>query len=606
VNTSDSHQHKSDEFFPSPHAIAPFNTILARPDRHASRIPFLVFLAYVALLCNSVATELFWSDDPEEMDFVCSCPFVQLLFGHDAFGYFRPIKNILWFVFSRLEALGIEWCHILAIAIGIVSFFPVLSLCRRILENEWKALAAAVVWLLAPTLVSSVAWLSCVNIQIMVAFASASIVFHDKAWDRAAFRRSQVAFASVFLFLALLSYECAVALGPILIAFDWILRPDRLRDRNARIAHVCYWVTIGIYAVFRFLVGAIEKMSPRWIEATRAQLVLSSPFFTARHFADWLWPFGRFSVGGSYVWGEVSPFVLAGCAASGFAVLVFALFSRKRFPALSFCLIFAILAFAPVSNCLGFGNGPYGDYYLSLASIGLAAGSVEIVWRLVQIRGLLRLPALALAAAFVLVRVAAIPEAAHWARLWSRTDLAYAEAARNHPESIQNQLGALRCLVLKGDWDKALNLGRRIETRVGADSSFMAFVYSSRAIHAIVVEKNKDAAKDNLSLYDKVSNETETEKEIGFYEGLIAETIDGDLDAAEQKFRDALAGSQDRDHVVRCIKALARIEKNRGEWTKVVDLLEQAARISPKDSSLQMDLADAFREAGENGKVEGP
>lgn len=606
MNTSDSHQRKSDEFFPSPPSIAPFNTVLTRLNRQAFHIPFLLSLAYVALLCNSIATELFWSDDPEEMDFVRSRPFVQLLFGHDAFGYFRPIKNILWFVFSRLEPLGIEWCHVLAIAIGIVSFFPVLSLCRRILENEWKALAAAAVWLLAPTLVSSVAWLSCVNIQVMVAFAATAIVFHDKAWDRGAFRRSQVVFASVFLLLALLSYECAVALGPILIAFDWILRPERLRDGNARIAHVCYWVTIGLYVALRSLAGAIEKMSPRWIEATRAQLVLSSPFFTARHFVDWFWPFGRFSVGGSYFWGETPPIVLAGCAATGVAVVVFALFARKRFPALSFCLIFAILAFAPVSNCLGFGNGPYGDYYLSLASIGLAAGSVEIVWRLVQIRGRLLLPAFAVAVAFFSVRVAAIPEAARWARLWSRTDLAYAEAARNHPDSIQNQLGALRNLVLKGDWDKALSLGHRIETRVGADSSFMAFVYCSRAIHAIVVEKNKDAATGNLSLYAKVSNEAETEKEIGFYEGLIAETIDGDLDAAERKFRDTLDGSQDRDHVVRCIKALARIEKNRGEWTKVVDLLERAARISPKDSSLQMDLADAFREAGENGKVERP
>ena len=553
---------------------------------------------YVGLSTFSISHELFWSDDPEQLEFIHELSPVWLVFGHDVFGYFRPIKNIVWMAFANLAPFGIEWCHVLAIAIGILSFFPILAFCRRMLGNEWKALAAATIWILAPTLVSSVAWLSCVNIRIMVSFAALTIVFHDKAWNGASFHLSRSLAASGFLFLSLLSYECAVALAPILLAFDWILRPGRLRCRQEWYAHACHWIAVAVYLALRAHAGANVETQHRWIEATRGQLILSSPFFTARHFADWFWPFGRFSVGGSYVWGEVPPFVLAGCATIGVAVLAFALLERKRFPALSFCLLFAILAFAPVSNCLGFGNGPYGDYYLSLASIGLAAGSVEIVWRLAQIRGRLRLPALAVAATFVLVRVAAIPEAARWARLWSRTDLAYAEAVRNHPDSIQNQLGALRILVLDGDWDKALTLGHRIETRVGANSAFMTFVYCSRALHAIVVEKNKDAARDNLSLYAKVSNEPETEKEIGFYEGLIAETIDGDIDTARRQYREALDGSHDKEHVVRCIKALARIAGNRGEWTNAVNLLEQATNIAPEDVSLMWSLAIAHRKNG--------
>lgn len=528
-------------------------------DKIRKILLFLVPFVYVAVLCNSVTGELFWSDDPEEMAFVRSRSFSQLLVAHDAFGYFRPIKNLLWFGFSRLEPYGIEWCHILAIAIGIVSFFPVLLLCRRIFANEWKALAAATTWLLSPTLVSSAAWLSCVNIQMMVAFASAAIVLHDKGWEGGTFHPARFGCADVFLFLALVSYECAIAVVLILLAFDWILRPGRLRNRVAWKAHACHWIVAAVYLMLRAHVGANVKMQHRWIEATRGQLILSSPFFTARHFTDWFWPFGKFSVGGSYIWGEVSPMALAGCAAIGIAVLVFAILSRKRFPALSFCLLFALLAFAPVSNCLGHGNGPYGDYYLALASVGLSVGSIEIVWRIATIRGPLFLPAFAIAASFVLARVAAVPEAARWARFWSNDRLAYAESLHNHPESLQNQLGELRNLVVEQKWDEVLELGKQIERKVGPDSSFMRFVYVSRLLNAVINEKNKEAGKAALEGFSAVADEYENAGEVSYYRGVIAEFLDHDPSLAEAEYRKALEDSRDTELSNNCRKALDRI-----------------------------------------------
>ncbi len=559
---------------------------------------FLIPFLYVAVLCNSVTNELFWSDDSEEMYFVRTMSFSRLVFGFDVFGYFRPIKNLLWISFSRTEPFGIEWCHVIAIAIGILSFYPVLALCRRILGNEWKALAAAAVWLFSPTLVSSVAWLSCLNIRIMVAFAAAAIVFHDKAWDGDSFHRLQVFLAAIFLFLSLISYECAVAVVPILLVFDWFLRPGRLWTPCARFAHPFYWATVFLYVVLRRSAGAVASSGGRWIEATRVQLSLSSPFFTFRHFADWFWPFGRFSVGGSYVWGDVSAAVLAGCAFFGIAVVASAVLFRKRFPALCFCVFFALLGFAPTSNILGFGNGPFCDYYVSLASVGLAAGCVEAVCLLADVRGKWRAPAIALAIAFVLVRVAAVPEASRWARLWSRSELAYAEDVANNPESIQSQLGALRNKMAEENWDEALEIGHRIESKVGSDSPFMKFVYAVRVAHAILIERDKASALVSLGHYASLANDRETEKQVLFYEGTICETLDGDIDAAEQKFAQALEGSQGKELVVGCSKALAGIKSRRGKWDEAVALLEDARRIDPENVSLTWLLAIGYQRIG--------
>ena len=582
---------------------------------------FLVPFVYVAVALQSVTGKLFVADDPGELDFVRSFSILRLLVGYDAFGLFRPVKNALWLVFSALEPFGVEWCHVFAIAIGILSFFPVRALCRRVSGNDWKALAAAAIWLLSPTLVSCVAWLSCLNIQAMVAFAALAIVFHDKAWDGGAFRPSRTAAACVFLFLALVSYECAVAVAPILLAFDWILRPGRLSGRDAPTArppdgrfletslpsdgggrrtwipHAFYWTVAFLFLVLRHFSGAVGKAGGRWIEATRGQLVVSSPWFAMQHLASWFWPFGRFSVGGSYVWGEVSTMVLAACALAGFAVLALAFAFRKRRPALSFSVLFAVLALAPVCNCLGFGNGPYGDYYLALASVGLAAGSVEIAWWLAGVKGRWRIPALSVMMAFALVRAAGVPEAARWAHLWTSNDLAYEEAARNFPDSLQNLCGSIFGLMAEERWDDVLSVGNRIEQKVGPDSPRMAGVYYSRFAHALGVTKDRKTAIEMLDRFAAVTDPDETEKQVLFHKGRICEILDQDAETAETYYEKALDGHWDVG-LVACADRLARLKALRGERAEAIALWEKARALAPDNVSVLWNLTIAYRDSG--------
>lgn len=561
----------------------------------------LVPFVYGAVALQSVTDKLFPADDPGELDFVRNFSVLRLLTGYDVFGLFRPVKNALWLIFSRLEPVGVEWCHAFAIAIGILSFFPVRALCRRVSGSDWKALTAAAVWLLSPTLVSCVAWLSCLNIQVMVAFAALAVVFHDKAWDSGSYHPSRTVFACAFLFLALVSYECAVAVAPILLAFDWLLRPERLRSRRAWLPHASYWAIVFLFLVLRHFSGAVGKAGGRWIEATCGQLVVSSPWFAMQHLASWFWPFGRFSVGGSYVWGEVSPAVLAACAAAGVAVLALAFALRKRRPALSFSVLFAVLALAPVCNCLGFGNGPYGDYYLALASVGLAVGSVEIAWWLAETEGRWRIPAFSAVAAFALVRAAAVPEAARWAHLWTSDDSAFAEAARNFPDSLQNLCGSLFGLMAEERWDDVLSVGNRIEQKIGSDSLRMAGVYYSRYAHALAVTKDRKTAAEMLDRFAAVTDPDETEKTILFYKGRISEFLDQDAETAETYYEKALDGHWDAE-LVACADRLARLKALRGEREGAIALWEKARTLSPDNVSVLWNLSNAYRDSGQPEK----
>ena len=564
---------------------------------------FLVPAVYAAVMLQSVTDVCFPADDPQELNYVNEMRWGWLLRGHDVFGLFRPVKNLLWILFSKLNTFGFEWCHVFAITIGILSFFPVLALCRRIYGSDWKAFAAAAVWLLSPTLVSSVAWLSCVNIQVMAAFAALTIVFHDKAWNGESFRPSRIVFAGVFLFLALVSYECAIALAPILVFFDLTLRPERLRKKKPWIAHIGYWTVVLAYLVLRHAAGAKGTAGGRWIEASRGHLVVSSPWFALQHVASWFWPFGRFSVGGSYVWGEVSVPVLAGCAVLGIVLLALAWRLRKRRPALSFSLFFAIFGLAPVCNCLGLGNGPYGDYYLTLASIGLATGSIELSWWLAETEGRWRIPAYAIVAAFVLVRLLSIPEAGRWANLWTRADLAYAEAARNFPDSLQNKVGKLRECVIEGRWDEALEIGRQIEDILPPDSRKMGQVFLVRLMYELSFDQNRERALQWLNRYASVADPAESKKLVPFYRGRIYEVIEKDVIAAENEYGRALLGGADSS-LVPCLDSLARLKFRHGDNETAFALWDDALSIDPNNVPILWEYANACHELGKKEQAE--
>ena len=569
--------------------------------RNWSFLSFFPPFAYAAIRLVTIPHEYFRVDDIWELSFVREQDSLFTLIGRDCFFYFRPIKNLLWLLFSKLDILGVEWCHVVAISIGVLSFFPVLELCRRVLGSEPKAIAASSIWLLSPTLVSSTAWLSCLNIQVMVAFSALTIIFHDKAWDSGVFRVSAVVSAGLFLFVSLVSYESAIAVFPILILFDAMLRPRRVTTKLAGKSYCFYAAIVVLYLACRSFAGSRTGVQDSWTQATWCQLVVTSPYFTLQHFTSWFWPFGRFTVLGSYKWGDVPLWILISSAVFGFLVIALSWLIRNKSPVFSFCLFFSLLGFAPASNCLGFGNGPYGDYYLTLPSIGLAAGCVELLAMLSNQPGLCRRVARVLGAVFVVVRLATIEETISWARLWANTDSACETSIRNFPIFVSNKIALIREICSQGRYHEALQLGREIEDWLAPESPKMGYVHLVRAIVALNERKDAKETLDQLLLCESCHLPDVPQALLEYYRGCVFEDLQHQVEAAKERYERALGGEWNKD-LVPCADRLARILAIEGNLPDAVSFWEKAVKLDPDNVSVLWNLSIAYRDSGQPGK----
>ena len=560
----------------------------------------IVLLLYVVVLSYSLNGDWF-IDDREELAFVRKFASVANAFGSDTFGLFRPVKNCLFLLFSHLSDFGIRACRYVGLAIGILSFFPVHGLFRRVFDSKWKAVLAASIWLLSPTLVSSAAWLSCVNIQVMVSFAALAIVLHDKAWDGGSFRFSRIFLAAAFLFLALVSYECAIAIAPALVLFDALLRSERIRTRRAWMAYACYAATICLYMTFRHLASAKMSLPGSWCHAERWQLAVSSPWFTVQHLTSWFWPFGRFAVMGNYHWGDASRGCLAACAVAGVSILTLAVIFRKRMPVLSFFVFFALLGFAPVSNCLGLGNGPYGDYYLSLASLGLAGGSVELMGLCLRAKSKWHVPALLAVVLFSATRLCAVFESARWASLWADPKSAFETSARNFPRFVSNKVGLVRFVCSEGRYEEALRLTQEIEKSIGSETTQTASIHLVRGIHALLVLKDPRKALEEFDLCENCKSLELTARRLDFYRGCVFEDLLDNEEEAVRLYESCLEEEWNKESAG-CADRLARIKAIRGNLPEAIKMWNMAKSVDPGNVSVLWNLSVAYHEAGDEAR----
>ena len=328
-----------------------------------------ILIAYIGIQSFAILGPYFPLDDLLELWLVNTYDSGWQVFGPDCFHLFRPVKNLIFAFFSVVPSDMTWLCRVISIAIGCISIFPILALFRRIFRDERLALFATAVWALSPTLVSSVAWLSCVNIQVMCALAATTIVLHDKAFDNERFHGVFVCSAALMMFFACVSYELAVALCPLIVVFDFYLRDHRLYKKRTILVYLGYALITLLYLLLRWGAGAASSLDGNFIGATRQDMSLASPFFIWQHLFTWFYPFGMMAPLGSYSPGDVPAIALVSCWIFVLLLIVASLVLRRRLTLPSFGIAFFLVAFLPVSNLLGLGNGPYGDYYMGLATL---------------------------------------------------------------------------------------------------------------------------------------------------------------------------------------------------------------------------------------------
>ena len=578
------------------------NRILIAFKKYHRVFVCVLLLLYLAIMSFSVSGDIFRVDDFQQFQYVGEMDSFWSSFRADVFGLMRPIKNLLFLGFSRIAPFGIQWCHIVGIAIGAISFFPVSALCRRILGSETKGTIAAAIWLFAPTLVSSAAWLSCVNILVMTIFATSAIVLHDSAWDKGVCCQSRFLGSAFCFFVALFSYECAIATLPLIVLFDVFLRQGRVCSKQAIRSYILYIGVVCVFLVLRRIDASVISTTGCFYETTRIQRMMSSPFFVVHHILWWFWPFGRFLISGAYTWGMVPSVTLAICWILLLIVFGWCFFDIRKRSVLKFCAVFFLFGFAPTSNCLGFGNGPYGDYYMGLSSVGLATGLVEILSQLFTKTGRWRGLFLSMASILAFSRVVAFAEMVYWANTWGNETKLIVYNLKCNPEFYSPKILLALQLSDQKRFDEALDVCQEIESLVGPNSIHMTTVYTILAIAEIDKKDNPQAAFHWVDESRRVSSRLKFSEGIWhFWRGIIYQKMLGDIYSAEAEFEASLASP------VPCMNSanqLALIMDRKGQHKIALTLWEHMVHVLPFDDTSLWHLAMAYRKDGDIEKAE--
>lgn len=341
---------------------------------------WLTCLLFVTIVCMGVVVRQapLILDDLDEMAHVRRIGGFTDLIGLDCYGFFRPFKNLL-FAGSDGLSNSLLSTHGFSLVLFLITTGISLVFLERLLGSRIRALAGTAIWALAPTMISTATWLSNANILLMTAGVLVGLLLHDHAQNLMVTNKKQQAIgawglAAVTEFLALVSYESAVAFIGLAFLCDGMRDRSRWRQKQSWLAYGAYAMVLIFYlAVRSHYQGIMALDNPLISPMSKSQLMISAGWLTWNHLDLWLWPFGRQQLMGSYIWGGpgfamkliTGWSVLAGIIAVAWA-------AKRRWPLVSGGLVWFLLSFAPAGNFLPFFNGLVNDAYLVLPSLGLA------------------------------------------------------------------------------------------------------------------------------------------------------------------------------------------------------------------------------------------
>jgi len=320
-------------------------------------------------------------DDPKQIDYVTGLSSWIECLGHDSAGWFRPVKNLLFFATlgPSGEAGVTKAACLLLFCINIFLAYGVL---RQLSENPGFAPLGCALFAWNPTMVSSVQFLSACNNQISLSFILLylrfALVYAREEKNPADASRpiaSPLSIALTCLLFGLVSYEAAVtATGIAFVLIGASRSPSALLERRPlRLWFGSILVTLA-YLAGRGLTGARgDFTSPSLPPQTdRWDLIIRAPYYLFEHLLLWTLPWSRGGV--LLVDNPNQPWWVG---ATGWCVLilsvsalVFGLFTRFRLIAAG--LLVFVGAMVPLANFLGLGNGPICNYYLLIPGTGLA------------------------------------------------------------------------------------------------------------------------------------------------------------------------------------------------------------------------------------------
>lgn len=419
------------------------------------------------LLLFAILVGLFWPamhspfvfDDNISVSQVKSFEHWSDAFQVDAFRFFRPIKNLFFYVYLESGA-SIVWAHIWTVGAYLVATLGVFALASRITSSLLWGLAAAAVWSLSAANVTVAIWASCFNISVAIA----AMTFGLTAWDRWRENPSQWKFALIFgllLILGLLSYETAVATAPLAVMID-LYRGRSVFSKGSIVRYlviaaiVCAWFSLRHTSGAKFENEINPSFSP---DIERWQITVSAPYFLWTHFQMWIAPWGKLECLGSYIWNlSIPAIIIPFCWILLLGVIALCIRAWKPGAFFIFSLAWFLIAAFPSGNFLPFGNTPYADYYVPIPAIGLAFAVVALIRALTKTAKTsphLRHVAIGCIAILIICRVANLTAMHHWIDAWKDPLYVMAETAEARPYQFLAKAATASALFENGQTELA-------------------------------------------------------------------------------------------------------------------------------------------------------
>jgi len=563
------------------------------------RLAFLLIALLAVLYLPAMQAPPVLDDEPE-FAHVRTFNSLHDWLGKDCFQLWRPVKNLFFVLFDRL-APDRPWVwHSVSLLLLLCSTLLAKRYFSVLLGDVRWAVLAAGLWAAAPTQVAVVSWISCVNLLVMMLGVFGCLLAHEAAARaRVTGRRVWLCLAgAVCLFVALASYESAVAVVPLAVVHDGFVDSRRWRQRGAHFRYALLSGVTLLYLGVRHVAGGSMQMSNDAIVAVPDWLLsASSAYFLMDHLLLWFLPFGRQYVLGTY--NAHAPGTGYLLAASWVAVFVLAAgvwLCRRREPSVPFAAVWFALAFAPLSNLVPLRSGPMADYYLALPSLGLSFLVVSLARELIRLsrhgaagsarRFLGRVGVVVLAGWGLAILVTA----ARWVRTWHSGEALLEQTMRARPESFRASAGLARLKAQAGHLAEAERYARA-SVRQAPD-----YIHGCYALCDVLQRTGEHA--EALKALERARRLRPNDPAPLVLAGHIHGAVLGDPVQAEALYKQALALPWDLEYSRIASLNLGQWYFQTGQLTNAIQVWQAASVRMPRDPDFHQNLAIGFYKTG--------
>ncbi len=558
----------------------------------------LIIACMIALYSQSINCPPL-QDDVAEFTLVRHCQGAWGWFGTDCYGFFRPVKNLLFLILDDVAPSSPWAWHLASIFLFAVCIILAERYFRILFDNSSWSIAAAAIWALAPTQVSSVNLLSCINLFVLTGGVLGCLIAYEGArrYDPHVGPR-HLLLSATCLFIALLSYESAVMTLALIVLHDAFIDRRRFSMRSTFVYYGSLALVTACYFFLRFfLKGRQVILNENMAPVSALKLSLSSGYFCMDHLMLFLWPFGKQGILGTFNFhSPAMPLTLLASwiVIALVAALAWRLRHRTSIPMFSF--VWFLIAFAPLSNVFPFYNGPFADYYLILPSIGpgfalaaLAKWAWEHCVRRMEAGG--RLAALGLVVLLVLSAwwLAILRQTADWIPVWNSEEELLQRALEARPYAFTVRALLARLASQDNRLDEAESLARQALSQ--APWHLQCYYSLSDVL------KRKGSYDEALVVLQEAERIGPQNPVLPVLMGLIQEKM-GLWGEAEKSYRRALSLPWDYEYSkVACIR-LSHACFSSGRTAEGVDILELGAAMDPAEPAYHNDLAIGYCKMG--------